>query len=210
MGQPLEFSAVFVPFMIGALSLVGFLSLRNAHLSKNVRDLCSRIRDERDSFWEASLTLQLACFVRRYMWSNRALAAAIGAIFMFGAMIGCVAVTTHKISTDIIREFPLAMLVVGGALGTFATAVSIYETFVARQSLTAEVAATIIRAEYTGVEPSLHSTLGQIERDIRRSLDKELHGRLMTVLENLRRDDDTVRLERQNMPSEVNAEQSEQ
>jgi len=182
------YQTAFIPFMIGSISLVAFLSIRNTHLSKNTRVLCDRIKDNRvdseeSAFWESNFTLQVHYFSARYMRSNSALVLSIISILLFGAMIGLIVISDAGLRSDWASVVSLVLLILGGAGATIATAISVRETLMARRSLCAHVAATIVTAQYQNPNPSLHSVLSKIEATIGSTLESDLHGQLRAKLQ---------------------------
>ena len=96
--------------------------------------------EECEDGWRANWAFELSLFVSRYMWSNMALIFAIWSVFLFGAMIGGAAIIAHEFTWNILAEIPMLFLILGGALGTVATVMSIQETRLARRSLSAHSA----------------------------------------------------------------------
>jgi hypothetical protein len=178
--SPIE--PMYVPFMLGTISLIAFLGLRNTYLAGAIRERCKDVRSCKCPISEASYFSQLLYFINRYSKSNYALTAAILAIVCFSAMIA-VDVVGHNYTSGLIvnRSTSIALLLVGGVLATCATGLCFYETFIARKSLFTEIATSIITAEHKEIEPSLLATLGLIERIIAPYLDKTLHGKLLSV-----------------------------
>ena len=187
MDSEISIHVSFIRFMVGTIPLIAFLSLRNTYLTGRTRELCDKIRDTNHGFREASYFLQLSYFLRRYKISNSALIFSITAVFFFGAMIASYVLTNGDGLTFHAPEVPEFMLLIGGVAATFATGFSIYETYVARRYLFAEVATTIITGDYQTIEPSLLSTLEELERTIKAHLDRELHGRLVSTKTHLAR-----------------------
>lgn len=173
---------MFVPFMLGTISLIAFLSVRNTYLAGAIRHRCEDVRKTKCSVSEASYFLQMLYFLKRYHMSNRALIASIAAIVFFGSMIAV------DILFPVAGEWPWSthsitciMMIVGGASATYATWLCLFETWIARKSLFTEVATSIVTADHKIVEPSLLSTFGAIERMIGSHLDATLHGKLLAT-----------------------------
>ena len=101
---------------------------------------------------------------------------------MFGIMIGWAAITAHGVTTNPIREVPLVTLIMGGGLGTFATVISIIKTYVARESLSSEVASTLISSRYESMSPNLLKELKRIETTIGRHLNSDLKQQLKNTI----------------------------
>lgn len=180
-------SSIFIPFMVGAISLVAFLSIRNVHLAKGVRDICGCIRTHNDSNgWQNQWTFELSLFVTRYMWSNLALILSIFSVFIFGLMIGVYAIIFYARNVDLWSTVLVVILVAGGLFGSFATLVSVKETLYARNSLSSHVAFTLLNTSFSSHTAELYRVMCRIERCTRRSLDQEVHRQLRSKMDSLR------------------------
>ena len=188
---------IFVPFMLGSISLIAFLSVRNTHLAGRTRDVCKLLLESKGQVWQRSYSLQLLYFVRRYKINNCALVSAILSVLCFGVMVALTFIPFMDwISTPFktwVREMAgnpsVVALVAGGTLASVATVVSIYETYIGRRSLFAHVACTIIDTPFKDPNQILCDNLKQIEKSIRRPLGKKDNGdlkqRLNEVLKGL-------------------------
>lgn len=174
----------FVPFMLGSISLIAFLSIRNTYLAGRTRDLCTLLLESKKQVWQTSYSLQLFYFVRRYKINNLALRSAIISVLCFGIMIANEATPL----TNWIKGFGSApsvlvhtgsappsvlALIAGGVLATIATLVSIYETSIGRRSLFTHVACTIINTRFHDPNEILCNNLKNIEKSIRRPFKKK-------------------------------------
>jgi F0F1-type ATP synthase membrane subunit b/b' len=97
-----QISPAFAGFMLGSISLIAFLSIRNANLAGRTRDLCKTLRRSEEDVWQASLSLQLLYFVKRYKHNNWALVLAIVSVLFFGAMIGMTVLPPALSTTGVI------------------------------------------------------------------------------------------------------------
>jgi len=186
-----ELKDVFIPFMLGTISLILFLSGRNIFLATRIRELSKELkRKSPDS--KGHLIMQIHSFARRYKISNRALMLAITAVFSFGAMIGVAVFTVinqhfdtgrtgWNFTENIFSELPLLMCVIGGVTATAATIMSIIETYMARKSLFTHLTACIVHAKLTRSDCSEMKYLRKIEKLVRGQVDKNLHGQLIEL-----------------------------
>jgi hypothetical protein len=176
-----ELSVVFIPFMLGTISLILFLSGRNIFLAGRIRELSKELRENSTDSWKGHLIMQIYYFTRRYKISNTALIFSIISVFSFGAMIGITVFTRWKWTANIFLEFPLLMCVIGGLTATTATIISILETWWARRSLFTHVAACIVFAKLTRSDCSEIVYLSKIEQLVRNQVEQNLHGQLIDV-----------------------------
>lgn len=167
---PPEFRSAFTPFMLGSISLIAFLSIRNAHLAGRTRDLCQKLSESQKTIWQASLSLQLLYFVKRYKLNNWALVFAILSVLFFGAMIGIASFIPTAGTTGVLTGVLVSMFILGGILATSATAISIYETYIGRRSLFTHVACTIVEKEFEEPGDTLCKNIKKIRRTIQKSL----------------------------------------
>lgn len=177
--QNFQIHDVFTPLMLGSISLVAFLSLRNTYLAGKARDLCDHLLKTDQISWKASYSLQLLYFIERYRMSNSALLLAIVSITLFGMMTGLAAITSKPWTTDIVVELPRFLMVLGGVTAIAATGLSLWETFISRRSLFSHVAHSIISANIIKTDPVLLATIARIGLLIQKSLDRDLYGKFI-------------------------------
>lgn len=166
--------------MLGSISLIAFLSVRNTYLAGRTRDLCKLLQESKQLFLQTSLSLQLYYFASRYWINNLALICAILSVLFFGIMIGMAIVLKYSM-LDLRAEPSFIVLIVialilGGMLAAVATAISIYETYIGRRSLFTHIACTIIDTIDTKLSESdeaLCTNFQKIEGVIHRSLRKK-------------------------------------
>ena len=173
--------ASFIPFMMGSIALIAYLSVRNIYLAKAARELCAKLDGLEDVFQKDSLIIQVSWFVKRYKVSNTALILAILAVMCFGLMIAS--------NVDQVQEFfpatfsiqvPILFLLAGGGLATMATMISIYEAYAARHSLFTAIGTGVVTAKCVADRPVACSEFERLKRAIKGSVDQDL---LQQILE---------------------------
>lgn len=175
-----ELKDVFIPFMLGTISLILFLSGRNIFLATRIRELSKELK-RRSPDSKGHLVMQIYYFAHRYKISNTALMLAITSVFSFGAMIGVAVFTRWNFTANIFSELPLFMCVIGGVTATAATIMSIKETYMARRSLFTHLTACIVLAKLTRSDCSEMVYLRKIEKLVRDQVDENLHGQLIEL-----------------------------
>lgn len=173
---------LFVPFMLGTISLILFLSGRNAMLANRIRELCKDIQTESAESMKGHLIEQLVYFGGRYRISNTALMLAVFSVFSFGMMIASSLFHHWGWSRDILHDIPVGLCVLGGATATIATLLSIYETYIARRSLFTHIVFSVVEAAPKRTSPCLTTYLIRIERLSRGHVEEALAGRLSELI----------------------------
>ncbi|MCP3960716.1 MAG: DUF2721 domain-containing protein [bacterium] len=182
----IELHYTFIPFMMGSIALIAYLSLRNIYLAKAARSLSADLQDLDDSFQRDSLIVQISWFLRRYRVSNAALISAIFSVVFFGLMIASSVVDLSSWLPSTLPSPQIIFLLTGGVFATVATMISIYEAFVARQSLFTAVGTAIATAKCDTVGRLIaRRELAEIEKLIKKSVDSDLcdhlHDRVLTI-----------------------------
>lgn len=139
--------AIFVPFMLGTISLILFLGTRNLSLAGRVRDLAKELKDSKEEKWKCHLIMQIYFFAHRYKIGNTALILAIAAVALFGLMIAVALVTRWDWTMNIFADGPLFLCVFGGFAATGATILSVQESCMARKSLFTHIAVCIVESK---------------------------------------------------------------
>jgi hypothetical protein len=176
-----ELKDVFIPFMLGTISLILFLSGRNIFLAGRIRELSKELKRSSPDSWKGHLIMQIYYFAHRYKISNTALMFSITSVFSFGAMIGVAVFTRWNFTANIFSELPLLMCVIGGVTATAATIMSIKETYMARRSLFTHLTACIVLAKLTRSDCSEMVYLRKIEKLVRNQVEENLHGQLIDL-----------------------------
>jgi hypothetical protein len=177
--KPLDFTPFFTPFMLGSISLIAYLSVRNGFLATKTREICKELALTKDDLWQWSYLLQLDYFVHRYKLNNLALMLAILGVFFFGLMIACSYLMQIVISSEKSNLGSSFFLLFGGICSTTATIISIYETYKGRNSLFAYVATTIVKLELIEQSKYTFSTSSlSIEKIIKKHLESSLQDEL--------------------------------
>lgn len=166
--------ASFIPFMMGSIALIAYLSVRNIYLAKAARELCAKLDGVEDAFQKDSLIIQVSWFIKRYKVSNTALIVAIFAVMCFGLMIASNVEQVLAFFPRTIIPVPILFLVAGGTLATTATMISIYEAYIARHSLFTAIGTGIVTAKCVANRPVACSEFESLKRAIKGSIDEEL------------------------------------
>ncbi|MEM6454787.1 MAG: hypothetical protein AAF772_06800 [Acidobacteriota bacterium] len=184
---------VFIPFMIGSISLVAYISLRNFYHAKAIRSLSDYLRKEKCDYYWDSAAIQLSCFMRRYDLSNYALLAAIVSVVCYGSMVALFAICEKMQALDPASwetaSKPLLtcqgiLMLIGGACAGIATLISLYEAYMARTSLYTAAASS---ASYHAVKGRLdvRSEVQQIAQIAKRYVRRDIYTRIQDSLNHL-------------------------
>ena len=143
----LSIAPLLVPLILGTISMVVWLGVRNESLSNRIRKavdelLSDNLQKPLNSVHKSSLQSQLLLFVPRYEQNTLAMCLAIGSLVAVGgiaAVLLCLAIQPFNFSSFVIAAF----LILGAGLMAKAIYISIVEIRNGRETLYHHVAACL-------------------------------------------------------------------
>ena len=184
---------VFVPFMLGTISLILFFNVRNNYLGTRIREICNPIGQKKKKHgFSVEVAEQLYALMERYRRGSRSLVTAILAVTCFGTMLLLYFLlspelygldrseTDPLIGLEIAQRIVVALFaIIGGALAAYASVYSISEIRQSRKSLWTHVAYSITLCNFTDMDDGLEQL-----RDILTKIEGRLETHISTSLYN--------------------------